>query len=79
MSNKGILQTGSVYLVTKAKSKRYDGLYLQKINSEVTDKEKIDVAERVYKALEEDGFHGPYTLGEDLWNEFESKFKGDKQ
>jgi len=79
MSDKDFLAAGSVYLVTKDKLKSYDGLYLQKINPGVTDKEKIDVAERVYKALEEDGCYVSYALGQDLWNEFESKFKEDKQ
>lgn len=40
-------------------------------------KEKLEVAELVYLALEGDGFYGPYTLGEDLWGRFEEAFKTD--
>lgn len=38
------------------------------------DQEKIEVAERVYKALEDDGFYGPYVLGQELWDEFKRAF-----
>lgn len=39
------------------------------------DQEKIEVAERVYKVLLEDGVIGPQALGESLWSEFEAAFK----
>ena len=47
--------------------------------SEDKDILRLEVAQRVYESLAEDGVYGPYALGEDLWNEFESKFKEDKQ
>ena len=35
---------------------------------------QLDVANRVYLALEEDGYYGSYTLGEGLWQEFKAAF-----
>lgn len=47
--------------------------------SEDKDILRLEVAQRVYDALADDGVYGLYVLGEDLWEEFEAKFKEDKQ
>ena len=36
--------------------------------------EMIKVAEEVYRALADDGYYGPYTLGQELWDKFEAVF-----
>ena len=35
----------------------------------------LEVAKRVYASLENEGFYGPYVLGETLWDEFKETFK----
>ena len=37
-------------------------------------KKKVLVAKKVLEAFEEDGFYGPYVLGDDLWDEFSKEF-----
>ena len=35
----------------------------------------LGIAKKVYLAIVEDGCYGPYALGDELWEEFESEFK----
>jgi hypothetical protein len=32
------------------------------------------IAKEVFLALEEDGYYGPYTLGEELWGRFRAAY-----
>ncbi len=36
--------------------------------------EKLEIARLVYLAYKDDGFYGPYVLGEELWDKFKEAF-----
>ena len=65
----------SDYVVTKNSDiipSATNGMSLVKVDEEM--QMKLNVAQKVFDSLLDDGFYGEYVLGEDLWNEFKAEF-----
>ncbi len=65
----------SNYVVTKNSDiipSETNGMSLVKVDEET--QMKLNVAQKVFDALVDDGVYGEYVLGCDLWNEFKAVF-----